>query len=249
MIELQDIRAGYRGQEILHGIRLTMQNGRFTAVIGENGSGKSTLFKTIAGLIPHTGTILVDGESGLPRRELAKRLAYMPQNRNVPALTAERMTLHGRFPYLGYPRRYSEADRAAALAALARFGMENSAHVPMEELSGGERQKVYLAMAFAQQAENILLDEPLSHLDVRAQLSLMDALRSLAAEGRAVAAVLHDLGFALRFADDVAVLCRGRLIAFGSAADVLASRAVETAFGVRVQRADCAEGSAYFFQK
>lgn len=245
MIELKNLCAGYREKTVLQNIDLMLNDGSFTAVIGKNGSGKSTLLKAIAQLIPHEGDILVDGEASLPRKELAKRLAYVPQARNVPALTAERMVLHGRFPHLGYPRRYREADYAIASEALARFGMGSCAHTPIEELSGGERQKVCLAMAFAQQAQNILLDEPLTYLDIRAQLELMEALRTLAEEGRTVLAALHDLDLALRFADRIAVLHEGRILVCGSAEEVLASHAIETAFSVRAERV----GDAYVFQK
>ena len=199
MIELFDIHAGYRKREVLHGIRLTLKNGKLTALLGPNGSGKSTLLKAAAGLLPVTqGQVKVDGETALPRNELAKRLAYVPQSRNVPAITARRMVMHGRFPHLGYPRRYAEKDYAIADAALQRFDALPFAETPVQELSGGERQKVYLAMAFAQETRNILLDEPLTYLDIRAQMELMDSLRGLAQEGRAVAVALHDIGLALR---------------------------------------------------
>lgn len=249
MIEVKGLTAGYREKAVLRGMDLTLMDGRITAVIGKNGSGKSTLLKAAAELIPHTGSILVDGERHLPRKELAKRLAYVPQARNIPALTAERMVLHGRFPYLGYPRRYTNADYAIAHAALARFGIEGFSETPMEELSGGERQKVYLAMAFTQQTQNILLDEPLTYLDIHAQLELMEALSSLAKEGRTIVAALHDLDLALRFADTIAVLHDGQLIACGCVEEILACHAIEAAFSVRAERVEGKQGLAYIFQK
>ncbi|MBE6950944.1 MAG: ABC transporter ATP-binding protein [Ruminococcaceae bacterium] len=239
MVEIQHLTAGYGEKTVLHDISLTFPMGTVTAVVGPNGCGKSTLLKAAAGLIP-----LVSGEiqTEAPR---AQHIAYLPQYRRLPEMTAGRLVLHGRFPWLGWPRRYREEDYAVAKAAMARLGVLEHAYTPLAELSGGTRQKVYLAMALAQDAPTILLDEPTSFLDIGHQLRLVELCRELAGEGKAVALVLHDLPLALRCADRVAVMDAGRLLAVGTPDEIMATGILEETFGVRVLRFETPEGAQY----
>ena len=144
--------------------------------------------------------MLADGVpiSTLSSRQLAQRAAYLPQNRVIPNITARRMVLHGRFPYLSYPRRYRTEDYRMAGKALQWAGAEGLADRPVQQLSGGQRQKVYLAMALAQDTRAILMDEPTTWLDVSAQMEVMALARRLAGEGKTVVMVLHDLCMTLR---------------------------------------------------
>ena len=228
MLKLQHLSAGYGEKTVLHDVSITFPPGSFTAILGVNGSGKSTLLKAAAGLIPLQGGEVLAGE---PR---ARHIAYLPQSRRLPELTAYRLVLHGRFPWLGWPRHYREEDHAAAKAAMERLGIAEFADTPLPQLSGGTRQKCYLAMALAQEAPTILLDEPTSFLDPAHQLRFLEICRSLAAEGRAVAAVLHDLPLALRFADRVAVLDGGRLIALGTPDEIMSTDILQKTFGVQI---------------
>lgn len=232
MVEIQHLTAGYGEKMILHDISLTFPPGTFTVVAGPNGCGKSTLLKAAAGLIPS-----VSGEirTGQP---VARCVAYLPQSRRLPEMTAGQLVLHGRFPWLLWPRRYRESDRSIARRAMERLDVAEFWDVPLSELSGGTRQKCYIAMALAQDTPALLLDEPASYLDIAHQLRLMDLCRELAREGKAVAAVLHDLPLALRFADRIAVMDQGRLTALGTPEEILASGALERAFGVRILRLD-----------
>ena len=157
MLKIQNLTAGYGEKTVLHDVSITFHPGSFTAILGVNGSGKSTLLKAAAGLIPlQGGEVLAD----VPR---ARHIAYLPQNRRLPELTAYRLVLHGRFPWLGWPRNYREADHAAAKAAMERLGIAEFADTPLPQLSGGTRQKCYLAMALAQEAPTILLAHPMTH--------------------------------------------------------------------------------------
>ena len=228
MLKLLDLSAGYGEKTILHDISMEFPPGTVTAVVGPNGCGKSTLLKAAAGLIPLSAGAV---EAEAPR---ARTVAYLPQSRAVPEMTARQLVLHGRFPWLGWPRRYRGTDYAIADAALERLGVADIAQRPLAELSGGTRQKCYLAMALAQEAKTLLLDEPTSFLDIGCQLSLMELCRSLAAEGKAVAAVLHDLPLALAYADRVAVLEQGRLAALGTPEEVRRSGILDRVFGVQV---------------
>lgn len=249
MIELRDLSAGYGGETVIQSVELAFEPGKITVLLGPNGCGKSTLLKSIVGLSQVTGgQILVGGRShtDVPSSELARHVAYLPQGRRVPDITVGRMVLHGRFPYLSYPRRYRREDYAAAQAAMEQVGIGSLGEQPLAKLSGGTRQKVYIAMALAQDTPTILLDEPTTYLDISHQLQLMALCRELADRGKAVVPVLHDLPLALEYADTLALLSRGRLIASGTPEEVFRSGALEEVFDVRLHAVDTPCGVRYF---
>jgi len=250
MIEMNDLRAGYDGTEILHGISLNFREGEVLALVGPNGCGKSTLLKTLVRLVPlSSGEILLDGErwSTLRQDGIARKIAYLPQSRPVPEITVESMVLHGRFPYLHYPRRYRKEDILAAKRAMEDMGISNLADSRMHQLSGGMRQKVYLAMAIAQDAGTVLLDEPTTYLDISHQLRLLEMTRDLASRGKAVVMVLHDLPLVMRWADRVAVLERGSLADLGAPEDVFARGTLDRVFGVKLSRFPTETGWQYYY--
>lgn len=250
MIELRGLCAGYSGRQILADISLTFSPGKVLALLGPNGCGKSTLLRTAVGLQPKTGgQILLDGQpaEGFSSRQIAQKVAYLPQSRTVPNITALRMVLHGRFPYLSYPRHYRPEDYKIAWAALAQADAEDLACRPMQTLSGGQRQKIYLAMALAQDTETVLMDEPTTYLDIRHQLDTMSTARELADQGRAVVLVLHDLCLALRTADEVAVLSGSHLRQFGTPDAVFTSGVLDEAFQISLCRAGTAGGWQYYY--
>lgn len=249
MIQLQNIYAGYGGPLVVQDVSLDLKAGEVLVLLGPNGCGKSTLLRVIAGLQPPAGgQVLVDGQPAgrLTRRQLAQKVTYLPQSRTVPNITAYHMVLHGRFPYLSYPRRYRPEDHAAARKALEQADAWELAQLPVQTLSGGQRQKVYLAMALAQETETVLMDEPTTYLDVRHQLETMDMARNLARQGRAVVLVLHDLSLALQTADVLAVLDQGTLQMVGTAEEVFSSGVLDDAFGVTVKRVDSEDGWQYY---
>ena len=250
MIELRNLHAGYPGRPVLKGVDLELRPGEVLAVLGPNGCGKSTLLRAANGLLHRTGgEVLLDGVplESMTAKEIARKAAYLPQSRPVPSLTAGRMVLHGRFPHLSYPRRYRQEDNQAVSRALAWADASDLANRPMGELSGGQRQKVYLAMALAQDAPTLLMDEPTTFLDVGHQLEVTAMARRLAEEGRAVVMVLHDLPLALRWADDIALLSVGRLAAYGTAEEVYASGRLDRVFGVALRRVETESGWQYYY--
>jgi len=250
MIELKDLSAGYGGQVVVHGVSLAFTPGRVLALLGPNGCGKSTLLRTALGLNPKSGgEILMDGTplEALSPRERALKAAYLAQSRSIPNITARKMVLHGRFPHLSYPRHYRKEDYEAADRALQWADAQDVAGLNMEELSGGQRQKIYLAMALAQETPSLLMDEPTTFLDVGHQLEVMAVARRLAEEGRAVVMVLHDLCLAMRGADDVALLSDGRLVICGTEEEVYASGQLDRVFGVALRRMETAEGWQYYY--
>ena len=249
MVEVRNLLVGYGEAPVLSDVSLTFPTGQVTGVLGPNGCGKSTLLKAALGLIPiQGGQILVDGQDlrTLSPREVAQRAAYLAQSRSVPSITARRMVLHGRFPYLSYPRRYRPEDYQMADQALQWADASDLAGRAMDRLSGGQRQKVYLAMALAQDTQTILMDEPTTFLDIGHQLEVMALARRLASLGRAVVLVLHDLDLALRGCDRIALLSGGSLRALGSPEEVFLSGVLDEVFHVRVGRMHTEEGWQYY---
>ncbi len=251
MIEMKDLRAGYPGRTVLERVSLDFRPGEVLAILGPNGCGKSTLLRTANGLLPKTGgEVLMDGVplTRFTAREIARMVAYLPQSRAVPSITAERMVLHGRFPYLSYPRRYGREDRELVKKALDRVGARDLARRSLPELSGGQRQKVYLALALAQDTPVILMDEPTTYLDVSCQMEVMDLARRLAEEGRAVVMVLHDLTLALRYAHRAALLHEGRVRRVGTPEELCAGTDLEEVMGVSLGRIETEDGRRYFYR-
>ncbi len=251
MIELKKVCAGYDKREILHNINLKIEPAKITVLIGPNGCGKSTLLKTLVCINRHSsGEILVNGKAieTYKPTDLAKQIAYLAQSKKTPDISVLRMVLHGRFAYLSYPRRYRQEDFAIARRALAWAGLSALEQENVNRLSGGMQQKVYIAMALAQDAATILMDEPTTYLDVAHQLRLMEMARELAAQGKAVVMVLHDLSQALRVADEVYVLREGEICVSGSPEQVYASGKLQEVFGVEIARVETESGWHYLLE-
>lgn len=250
MIELCQVCAGYGRQQVLYDVDMSFAAGKITVLTGPNGCGKSTLLKSIMGLNRHTaGRLLVAGTpiEEYTAAELARHVAYLPQMKKTPDITVLRMVLHGRFPYLKYPRRYRQQDIEVAQTALRQVGLEEMAEQNMSQLSGGNQQKVYIAMALAQDTEAILMDEPTTYLDIAHQLRLAQLARELADRGKAVVLVLHDLALAMRIADELAVLDGGRIAARGTPEEIFSSDVWERVFGIRLERVLTENGWQYFY--
>lgn len=236
MISLKNIKAGYGQKITLDNINYDFLEGKITAIVGMNGCGKSTLLKTMVGLMtPLNGQVFIDNQDIklLSDQKRAQQIAYLPQNRNVPVISVGRMVLHGRFPYLSYPRRYKKEDYDIANRAMERIGITALKDRNMAELSGGERQKVYLAMAFAQETKTILLDEPTTFLDINYQLEIMKLLTDLKNEGKTVITVIHNIGAALSIADQIVVMEAGKIKMSGVPEKIYESGILEQVFHIK----------------
>ena len=247
MLELRGIAAGYGGTPVLREVSFTVPKGSLTALIGPNGCGKTTLLRAAARQLPLlAGEILLDGRpvSSYGRTEFARKAAFMPQVRSVPAITAGALVAHGRFPHLGFSRRLRPEDRAAVQAAMEATGVADWANRDLRALSGGERQRVYLAMALAQDTDLILLDEPTTYLDPGRQFELLDLIASLPGRGKTVVMVLHDLSHALRYSTQLLLLEQGRRVPRGTPEELYAGGQLDRVFGIRSRRAP--DGSYYF---
>lgn len=237
MVECKALSCGRGGQSVVSGVELTVRPGELLALVGLNGCGKSTLLKTMAGLLPPvSGQVLVNGTdlSSLGRRAAARSAALLPQSRDVPALTVEALTAHGRFPHLGFVRRPTPADQAVCDRAMEDAGVLELRERDLRTLSGGQRQRAYLAMALAQDTPCLLLDEPTTYLDIGAQFEILELLSRIKAEGKALVIALHDLGHALTYADHILLLHDGVARLFPTGESLAQSGAAEEVFGVRL---------------
>lgn len=255
MVKAIQASAGYGHgsvhDEILHNIDFTAEKGKITTIIGHNGCGKSTLLKALLGFLPlDSGEILIDGTplSQLSAQEAARKMAYLPQGKGIPDISAGRMVLHGRFPYLNYPRKYKKTDFDIARSAMEQMGIADLAEKHMAELSGGLRQKVYIAMALAQQAPIIVMDEPTTYLDIGQQLKFAELVRELAENGKTVILVLHDILLALKISDSIAAMKNGQIVQVGTADEILKSNVLEDIYGVRINSVMTPNGLQYYYE-
>ncbi len=242
MIALESVSVRLGARDVLSALTLRVAAGEWAALIGPNGAGKTTTLRAIAGLVALRGSVQLGGDDAgtLRRRERARRVATVPQTPVTPGdMTVEEYVRLGRTPHLGYFGSESVRDRAAARRALVRLDLTGFASRAIGSLSGGERQRAVLARALAQEAQVVLLDEPTSALDLARQqhvLELVDELRR--EEGLAVVAAMHDLTAVSLYADSVHLLSDGRLVASGTAADVLQEELLSATFGAAVRVLD-----------
>jgi iron complex transport system ATP-binding protein len=237
VIRLEGVTVLYRERAALRDVALHVEAGERLAVIGPNGAGKSTLLRVIAGLLrPVTGTVELAGGrlDRLDRQAVARRLAVVPQLPTLPfATSVEEVVALGRLPHEHPVRGMRPGDRAAVAAAIDRVGVGHLLGRDARELSLGERQLVLLAMAVAQEAPVLVLDEPTVHLDLRHQVEVMELVGDLnARDGTTIIAVLHDVGLAAHFFPRLVLLDRGRIVADGAPTDVLTPDRIREVFGV-----------------
>jgi len=240
MLEIKKLSSGYEGKKVLRNVALTIPEKKLISVIGPNGAGKSTFLKTLAGIVPKTeGESLIDGKeiSAFSGKELAREISYLVQGRNIPDMTVKQLVLHGRFPYLDYPRRYKEADREMAYSVMDRMKITPLAERMLRTLSGGERQKAYLAMALTQDTKYILLDEPTTYLDIKGQISLMKMLKGISAE-KTVVSVSHDLLLAFNFSDYIVIINDGGADFFDTPENLASKEILHNIFGIRLKNVD-----------
>ena len=233
----RNLCAGYGERLIIEGLSLAIAPGRITAIVGANACGKSTLLRAMSRLLyPRQGQVLLDGQSihGMPTRELARVLGLLPQSPIAPeGITVADLVSRGRHPHHGLVSRWSRADDEAVAAALDATKIAPLADRIVDELSGGQLQRVWIAMALAQQTDLLLLDEPTTFLDVANQIELLDLLCDLnARRATTIVMVLHDLNLAARYADRLVAMERGRVHAEGSPSEVLTEDNIRQVFGL-----------------
>ncbi len=228
------VTVSYRnGVTALRDASFEIPRGTITALVGVNGSGKSTLFKAIMGFLPTaSGTIRLLGKT-VPEALRQNLVAYVPQAEEVdwtfPVLV-EDVVMMGRYGHMGFLRRPTATDRAKVAEALARVGMSDLTHRQIGELSGGQRKRVFLARALAQEGQIILLDEPFTGVDVKTEDQIIALLRELRDEGRVMLVSTHNLGSVPEFCDRT-VLVKGTVLAYGPTETIFTRDNLERAFG------------------
>ena len=239
MIELRDVSVTLGGNRVIGSLSATVASGEWVGLLGPNGAGKTTLIRAIAGLVPHSGSVVVDGGSvaTMSRRDVSLRIALVPQKPETPPeLTVGEYVLLGRTPHISYLATESRHDRVAAQQAIARLGLETFAERALGSLSGGELQRAVLARALAQEAPVLLLDEPTSALDLGRQqqaLELVDELRR--DHTLTVVSAMHDVSLAGQYADRLLLLDAGDVVADGSAQEVLTEERIGALYGASVR--------------
>ena len=237
-ISLENLGVALGRRSVVKDANASFVPGTLTGIVGPNGAGKSTLARAMLALVPASGTVRIDGAdaAAMPRADLARRIAYLPQGQTLHwPLTVERLVGLGRLPHLAPMSRIGEADAAAIERAMARADVLTLRDRIATELSGGERARVLFARALAVEAPALIADEPLASLDPGHQIDAMDLLRAEADAGRLVIAVLHDLTMAARYCDRLLLVDRGRLVADGAPLDVLSEANLRTVYGVQAR--------------
>lgn len=240
----QDLVLGYPRATVVHGVSVELRAGMVTALIGPNGSGKSTVLRSLARLHKiDAGSVRVGSTAGdledaapLSAKEFARRVTLLSQSRPHPSgLEVRDVVAFGRHPHRRRFASLTDADRAAIDHALDVTGVASMAARPVDQLSGGELQRVWLASCLAQDTGVLLLDEPTNHLDLRYQVETLDLVRDLADHhGTALGVVLHDLNHAASVADEVVLLHQGRVRCTGAPADVLTADHLSEVYGLPI---------------
>lgn len=228
---------GPQRREVLHGLDLRLPAGRWTSIVGPNGAGKSTLLRALAGLLPHAGEVLLLGRplAAMKSRERAVQLSWLGQNEGgADDLTVYDVAMLGRLPHRGWLAPPTARDHAAVERALRATQAWEWRERLLGRLSGGERQRVLLARALAVEAQVMLMDEPLANLDPPHQADWLALARSLAASGRTVVSVLHEISLALQ-ADDMVVMREGRIVHQGPCAEAATHAALSQVFDGRLR--------------
>ena len=234
MMEINNLSYRYKGSpEVLKDVSFNIEPGKFLAILGNNGVGKSTLLKCFNHILkPDSGEVLLDGENLLKKstREVAKQVAFVSQSVPDTQMTVHDVVMLGRRPYMKWG--FTEEDHQIVHDAMHRLDVEDMRGRFLSQLSGGEKQKVMLARALAQQPKALLLDEPTSALDIQNQYGVLKMVRSICHKDNMIAAVvIHDLNLALRFCDRFLLLKDGQVYRYGDRS-ILDSEALKAVYGV-----------------
>ncbi|NQD79408.1 ABC transporter ATP-binding protein [Pseudomonas sp. CrR14] len=236
-LHAENLSLGYPHAAIIEGLSLRIPSGQVTAIVGPNGCGKSTLLAGLSRLHkPSAGAVLLNGKAigSLPSKQVARQLALLPQDATAPdGLTVSELIRFGRQPHQSLLRQWSAEDQAIVDEALRVADLQDLAERPLESMSGGQRQRAWIAMAVAQQTPLLLLDEPTSALDLGHQIEVFELIRSLASVGKTVVMVVHDLSSACRYADHLVAMKAGSIIVEGAPVDIVTPTLVEALYDVR----------------
>ena len=240
-LKVRNLYCGYDGKDVIKDFNIDITRGQNVSIVGPNGCGKSTLLKAMVSLIDYKGNIFLDGKEvkSIKRKELAKKVALMSQNSQIyfPYTVYETVAL-GRYAHIdGVFARLSKKDEEIILNCLSNVGILDLKDKLINELSGGQLQRVYLARVFAQEPDVILLDEPTNHLDLKCQIEILEHINKWTKENqKTVIGVLHDLNLVQMFSDDVIMLSEGYIVSKGKTKDVLSEDKLKEVYGVDIKK-------------
>lgn len=242
-LEARDLYLGYERRMVVNGLDLHIPQGQVTVIVGPNGCGKSTLLAGLARLNkPLSGAVLLNGQpiGSLPTRDVARLLALLPQDASAPeGITVNELIRFGRQPHQSLMRQWSAQDQLIVESALQAANLVELADRALESMSGGQRQRAWIAMAIAQDTPLLLLDEPTSALDLGHQIEVFELVRQLSHAGKTVVMVLHDLSSACRYADHLVAMKAGRIVIEGAPDRVVTSALIEELYGVSCMLLKC----------
>jgi len=234
----EQLTLAYGNKTIAESLNVTIPDGHFTAIIGPNGCGKSTLLRTLSRLMtPLHGNVFLDGEQiqRFASKEVARRVGLLAQNATTPGdITVQELVARGRYPHQPLFTRWRKEDEAAVTKAMQATGITDLAAQSVDTLSGGQRQRAWIAMVLAQETSIMLLDEPTTWLDISHQIDLLELLSDLnRTQGFTLAAVLHDLNQACRYATHLIALREGKIVAEGAPKEIVTPALIERIYGMR----------------
>ena len=238
MLKIEDLSAFYGKKQVLFDLTFNLERGKFTAILGKNGSGKSSLLSCLASQKRYSGKILL-GEreiSEIPPRERAKIISCLPQNLPLTQFSVRETVAFGREPYISF--KLTDSDNEIVEKSIEKCGISHLKDKVLTEISGGERQMAYLAMTLAQDADILLLDEPTTYMDAPNAREFLSALKQAQGEGKTVAAVMHDLTAAAKYADNIILIDTGRIVFAGSREECIESGEIERVMGVEKHSLD-----------
>ena len=241
MLEIKNLSVTKNKKEILSEVSFSVKPHTITAIIGKNGSGKSTLISCLTGESKYKGTIFFsdDDISLLNSKQRSRLVSMLPQNLPAVPVTVEKLVEMGRNPYTDIGKKLSEKDREQIEKAIESTELGNIRHKKLTEISGGERQKAYIAMVLAQNTRVIALDEPTTYMDIQVEKAFISLLGELKEKHKkTLLVVMHDLSRAVEIADSIVLLDEGRVVVSGKKEEVLQSEKIESTFNVKKYEAE-----------
>lgn len=250
MLNFHGVGVSFGTRRVLDQVSFALAPHKLTALVGRNGSGKSTLISCMNREISYTGTITISGNdiAQMKRRACARQIAILPQVLPAPAVRVEELVTFGRNPYLDFGKRQTDADRQIVRDAMEEIGITHLRHRLLPNLSGGEKQKAYLAMILAQQTDVAVLDEPTTYMDMEYETAFFQLLQALKEEkGMTLLVVMHNLSQAVRYADEIVVLDEGHIRFSGDTQACVNEGVLEAVFHVQKHQISEAGKSFVFF--
>lgn len=241
LLEVKNLCCGYDENDVVHNISFKVDRGENISIIGPNGCGKSTILKALANLIDYKGEIKLDGVEikKIKRKDLAKKVALMSQNSEIYfSYTVFETVALGRYAHInGIFSSLSNDDKDIVLKCIESVGLLEEKDKLINELSGGQLQRVYLARAFAQEPDILLLDEPTNHLDLKCQIEILDYINKWTKENnKTVIGVLHDLNLVQMFSEDVILIKEGQIYSHGKAREILNSYKIKDVYKIDIRK-------------